>query len=413
MHKIIIVFIFIIGFRCEALTKKEYKGLELFGKVLNLIQTNYVEEIDQEKLIYAALEGMLRELDPHSQHYPPEAYDEMKQDTSGSFGGIGIEITTRNDELTIISPIADSPAHKAGIKPGDKIVSIGSHSTKELSIHECIEKLKGDIGTKITLSVKREGEENLLTFTLTRERVREKSIIMKDFGESIGYFRISQFQERTSADFKKYLAAFRKKHKKISGLIIDLRINPGGILNQAVEIVDLFMKKGEIVSIVMRDPEKRQVFKATGSGTYLNFPIVVLINDGTASASEIVAGALQDHNRAVIIGTKSFGKGTVQNVIDLEDGSGLKLTIANYYTPSGRTFQAVGIMPDIVVKYDASDVSIEEHMFEKNLKNHLKTKNLKPAKVKKISKELTELMKSDNQLKSAYSYLKTLIKIKK
>lgn len=405
-HHVLILLLF-TSFSLHALTKKEVKSYELFAKVLNIIKYDYVDKVDQDKLVGAAIKGMMLELDPHSQYYAPDAYKEMKQDTSGTFGGLGIEITTRNNELTVVSPIEGSPAFKAGIKPRDKIVKIEDAFTKDLTMYECVKRLKGKIGSRITIYVKREGEKDLIKFTLVRKRIREHSVKTKDFGEGILYFRISQFQERTASEFKKNFIKYYDPKKNLKGLIIDLRLNPGGVLNQAVEIVNMFVDKGKIVSMEMRKNKRITNFTATAPDSYLNFPIAVLVDEGSASASEIVAGAMQDHKRGVIVGTKTFGKGTVQNVIDLPDGSGIKLTIAKYYTPKGRSIQTVGVTPDIIVK-----LNLEEKGKDKKGQKLAEKKSKNTKEDKKPNSEIAEILERDNQLRSAYAYINSVAGIK-
>jgi carboxyl-terminal processing protease len=338
----------LVGGRFAANAQNTYEKLDLFSDILAQVQNTYVDEIDPEKLIYGAIDGMLETLDPHSSFLPPESYKEMQADTSGSFGGLGIEITVEDKVLTVISPIEDTPASRAGIQAGDKIFTIDGESTENLALGEAVKKMRGPRGSKVTIGVMREGFEMPKDFVLTREVIKIKSVRSRVIGEDLGYARISQFQERTGEELKKALTELEKK--QIKGLILDLRNNPGGLLDQAIEVGDLFIEDGLIVYTKGRVPNSRQEFRANKEGVKRDYPIVVLVNGGSASASEIVAGALQDHKRALVMGTTTFGKGSVQTIIPQRDGSALRLTTAKYYTPNGRSIQATGIAPDVVVE---------------------------------------------------------------
>lgn len=332
-----------------------YADLQNFAKVLNYVQQYYVEEVDTKKLIYGAIKGMLRELDPHTNFLPPEIYKDFESETSGEFGGLGIEISVQNGVLTIISPIEDTPAWEAGIQAGDKVIGVDGTSTKGLSLVEASQLMRGKKGSKTTLTIVREGEETPKDYAITRGNVKIKSVKYTDLEDGYLYVRLASFIENSSKDFEKALADTEKKYSEIKGLVIDLRRNPGGLLDQAVKISDLFIKEGDIVSTIGRDPKNKEVISATKKAKYTNFPIIVLMNEYSASASEILAGALQDNKRALVMGERSFGKGSVQSVVKLGDGSGLKLTIARYYTPSGRSIQAEGITPDI----ESQEIDVE------------------------------------------------------
>ena len=334
----------------SAMAKDRYQDLQIFAKVLNLVQQYYVEEVDSHKLIYGGIKGMLAELDPHTNFLMPEVYKEFENETSGEFGGIGIEITVQNDILTVISPIEDTPAWEAGILAGDKIVEINGESTKGFSLAEAAQRMRGKKGSKVRLGIFRDSFDKPKEFVVERGTVKVKSVKFTDLEDGYGYIRLTSFIENSAPDFEKYLGQMRAKGKDIKGLIIDLRRNPGGLLDQAVRISDLFLEKGVIVSTIGRNKREKETIYAKKEGTYSGFPIIVLINESSASASEIVAGALQDNKRALIMGQRSFGKGSVQSVVKLGDGSGLKLTVARYYTPSGRSIQAEGINPDVVVE---------------------------------------------------------------
>jgi len=330
--------------------KDRYTDLQLFTKVLNLVQQYYVEEVDTKKLVYGAIRGMLQELDPHTNFLPPDIYKEFESETSGEFGGLGIEITVQKGILTVISPIEDTPAHKAGVKSGDRIVTINGESTKGLSLAEAAQKMKGSKGSKIVLGIYREGLEKPIDIAVERGTVKIKSVKYTDLEDGYAYIRITSFIENTSRDFKKAVDEHMKKYKATRGMVLDLRKNPGGLLDQAIEMSDSFLDKGIIVSTMDRNKKEKLTVSAKAEDTLPKFPLVVLVDEYSASASEILAGALQDNKRALIMGQRSFGKGSVQSVVKLGDGSGLKLTVARYYTPSGKSIQAEGISPDVVVE---------------------------------------------------------------
>ena len=336
--------------------EERYEKLQLFAKVLNLVQQYYVENVDTNKLIYGGIKGMLRELDPHTNFLPPDIYKEFENETSGEFGGIGIEITVQGGVLTVISPIEDTPAWKAGIKAGDKIVEIDGHSTKGYSLVEAAQRMKGKTGKKIRLGIFREGLDKPKEYVIERATVKIKSVKYLNLGEGYAYVRITSFIENSASELAKVFKEHEKASKQTKGVIIDLRRNPGGLLDQAIQISDLFLEQGTIVSTMGRDQKEKEIVYAKKAGTLKNFPTVVLIDQYSASASEILAGALQDNKRALIMGQRSFGKGSVQSVVKLGDGSGLKLTVGRYYTPSGKSIQAYGIVPDIELEDFATNV---------------------------------------------------------
>lgn len=358
----------------KARSDEIYEKLKIFSEVLSIIQKNYVEETTAEDLIYGAINGMLRTLDPHSSFMLPDTYKELKVETKGSFGGIGIEITIRTGVLTIVSPIEDTPAFRAGLKAGDKIVKIEEEFTKDMTLFDAVKRMRGPTGTKVTISIMREGFIEPEDFTLTREIIRVKSVKPKLLEDNIAYIRISQFQERTGEEFKKALNTLEKDDPSLRGLVLDLRNNPGGLLDQAVRVCDVFIEQGLIVYTQGRNEMQQMKFSAHPNKNPHNYPIIVLVNAGSASGSEIVAGALQDHNRAVILGTPTFGKGSVQTIIPLDDGSGLRLTTARYYTPRGGSIQAKGIIPDVIVKervfHRKEDKKKFKFIKEKDLKGH-------------------------------------------
>lgn len=331
-----------------ALSNKTYERLKVFTDCLEIVKKNYVEDVKTEDLITGAIEGMLSSLDPYSAYLDPDMYSELKVETKGSFGGLGIEIAIKDGILTVISPIEDTPAYRAGIKAGDKIVKINEESTKGLNLMECVKRMRGPKGTHVTLTIFREGSTQTQEVSMVRDIIKIQSVKYKTLEKGYGYLRISQFQEKTSADAAKALEALQKENPEgMRGLILDLRNDPGGLLEEAVDVSDLFLDSGVIVSIKGRNEEEKTVFNAHKEGTMPPWPMVVLVNQGSASASEIVAGALQDYGRAVIMGSKTFGKGSVQTIIPLDDGSGIKLTTARYYTPKGRSIHEKGIQPDI------------------------------------------------------------------
>ncbi|MEE9911892.1 MAG: S41 family peptidase [Deltaproteobacteria bacterium] len=394
--------------------KNIYKEIKLFNEVLDMVQRNYVDNVDSTVLIQGAINGMIKSLDPHSAFMTAEVYKELEVETQGRFGGIGIEITILKDVLTVVSPIEDTPAFKAGVKTGDQIIKIDGKSTKDITILEAVKKLRGPKDTKVTITILRENMTQPRDIVLTRAIIEVKSVKAKTFDDRIGYIRIASFHERTAADLRKALAEVTEKTKPMKGLVLDLRNDPGGLLNQAIEVSDMFLKSGIIVSTRGRTKNMETKTMARENGGEISVPMVVLVNEGTASAAEIVAGALQDNGRALIVGTQTFGKASVQTVIPLEDGSALKLTTARYYTPSGRSIQAEGIKPDIVIKLtrpaDEKENHFEERLREKDLKGHIKPAKedgtqLDESKTESL-KEMTDLDK-DNQLKAAVDILKS------
>jgi len=391
----------------KARSDEIYEKLKIFSEVLSIIQKNYVEETKPEDLIYGAINGMLRTLDPHSSFMLPDIYKELQVETKGSFGGIGIEITIKKRVLTIVSPIEDTPAFRAGLKAGDKIVKIEEESTENMSLFDAVKKMRGPAGTKVTISIMREGFVEPEDFTLTREIIRIKSVKHRFLEENIGYLRISQFQERTEEEFNKALDTLEQDGKPLKGLILDLRNNPGGLLEQAVKVCDEFIEQGLIVYTQGRNEMQQMKFSAHPNKKLHNYPIIVLVNAGSASGSEIVAGALQDHNRAVILGTPTFGKGSVQTIIPLDDGAGLRLTTARYYTPRGSSIQAKGIKPDVIVKEKVPLRKEEKKELkfikEKDLKGHFEPEDL----TKEISVTEEEEEVEDIPLARAIQLLKS------
>jgi carboxyl-terminal processing protease len=351
-----------------------YESLEVFANIIHIVQQNYVEDVTTEDLIQGAIDGMMASLDPHSAYLTPDLYRELQVDTRGTFGGLGIEITVRDDTLTVITPLEDTPAFRAGIKPGDQIIKIDGEPTKGMSLMEAVKRMRGPKGEDVTLSVYREGSVELIDVAITREIIRVKSV--KDaelLEERYAYIRVVQFQEGTSRELASAIERLEKKApRQIEGVVIDLRHNPGGLLNEAVKVSDLFLDAGLIVYTEGRTDNQEQKFLAHNDGTEPDRPMVVLVDEGSASASEIVAGALQDHKRAVVVGTSTFGKGSVQTILPLDSDSALRLTTARYYTPSGRSIQATGIEPDVVVERVVQVVSVDSGAIkEKDLAGHM------------------------------------------
>ena len=396
------------GGRAGAVSNDDYEKLRLFTDIINIVKDNYTEEVETEELVHGAVRGMLRSLDPHSSFMTAEEYAEMQVDTRGSFGGLGIEIGLRDGMLTIISPIEDTPAFKAGLQAKDKIVKIEDQSTRDMTLSEAVKLMRGPRGTPVTIWIMRDGFDEPKAFKITRAIIKLKSVKFRLLEEGFGYVRLAQFQESTTKDLEKALKELGSREGKLKGLVLDLRNNPGGLLQQAISVSDVFLSKGVIVSTKGRSAGQDMEFLATGEGTHPDYPIIILVNGGSASASEIVAGALQDHKRAVILGVATFGKGSVQTIIQLSDGAAVKLTTSKYYTPSGKSIQARGIEPDIVVGKE-----VRGHIKEKDLAGHLVVENGdevekgdKATKVK-VKEGAASVDGEDVQLKRALDYLKS------
>ena len=400
----------------SAKDKGLYKDIKTFSEVLDMVRKNYVDEVDTSQLMQGAINGMIRSLDPHSSFMTPDLVKELEVETQGQFGGIGIEIMILKDILTIVSPVEDTPAFNAGLKSGDYILKIDGKSTKDITIMEAVKKLRGPKDTKVTVTILRENMTTPKDFTLTRAIIQVKSVKIKKIEDNIGYIRIAAFQERTADDLRKAMKEVVEKNNPMKGLILDLRNDPGGLLTQAIEVSDIFLKSGVIVSTRGRSKSMESTYMAKDDNNEISCPIVVLVNEGTASAAEIVAGALQDNGRALVVGSQTFGKASVQTVVPLEGGAALKLTTARYYTPKGRSIQAEGITPDITVPFiklseDANGVNVkEESIREKDLKGHIKPAKEDGTKVdeaqSKEAKGVSDL-DNDNQLKTAVDILKS------
>ncbi|HAD04427.1 MAG: peptidase S41 [Desulfuromonadales bacterium GWD2_61_12] len=412
-----------IGVRdLHAETDATYQELELFTDVLAIVRRSYVEEVPMKELMYGAIDGMLATLDPHTSFMPPELYKEMKIETKGEFAGLGIEVTTRDAIITVVTPIEDTPAFRVGMQAGDKILRIDDRFTRDLDIAEAVKLMRGEKGSTVTLTVMREGFEKPREFVLVREVIKVKSVKAKTLEDGFGYVRVTQFQERTAEDLDVALGKIAKENGTVvKGLVLDLRNNPGGLLDQAVRVSDLFLSSGLIVYTEGREEGSQMKFSAHQKGTEPSYPMVVLINGGSASAAEIVAGALQDQGRAVVLGTQSFGKGSVQTIIPLSDDSGLRLTTARYFTPKGTSIQARGIVPDIVVNpVEFKELEEPGHYREKDLRHHFEGEG-QPAERGRLAEpslpprkfNLEQADKSDYQLLRALDLLKGLELLKK
>jgi carboxyl-terminal processing protease len=339
-----------------------YEQLDLFGDIFERIRAQYVEEVDERKLIEAAINGMLTSLDPHSSYLPPEAYSDMRESTRGEFGGLGIEVTQQDGFVKVVSPIDGTPAAEAGIQSGDFITHVNGESLLGLTLDQAVDMMRGPVGSEITITLAREGSDEPFDVTITRETIKIAAVKPRT-EENTVILRVTTFSEQTYAGIEEGIKKSIEELggiDKVRGFVIDLRNNPGGLLTQAVAVSDAFLDKGEIVSTRGRNPEDSERFNAEPGDLAQGKPIVVLINGGSASASEIVTGALQDHHRAIVVGTKSFGKGSVQTIVPLKGDAAMRLTTARYYTPSGRSIQALGISPDIVVEQPKVDAAAKE-----------------------------------------------------
>lgn len=381
--------------------------LRTFTEVFDRIRTAYINEVDDATLFKYAINGMLNSLDPHSAYLEEDDFVDLQEHTTGKFGGLGIEISQEEGLILVVSPIDDTPAQKAGIQSGDLIVRIDNEAVLGLSLSQAVEKMRGPVGEDITLEIRRQGENDLLTFTLTRAEIKVTSVRHEMLNENIGYVRITQFQESTGQDLVKLLKQWQSE-QAVSGLVLDLRNNPGGVLDAAVEVSDAFIEQGLIVYTEGRNLDSKIQFHATADTPAATLPIVVLINAGSASASEIVAGALQDHQRAVILGTQSFGKGSVQSILPLTETSAVKLTTARYFTPNGRSIQAEGIKPDIWIEQSEVTPYKTRSFKEADLPGHLNNTDADKQSQNADSSSNEDLISKDFQLYEAYTLLRGL-----
>ncbi|MCF8091549.1 MAG: S41 family peptidase [Desulfotignum sp.] len=415
-----LVLVFFSGPQVSAESGKTYESLKLFVEVLEELEKNYVEQVDADTLIHNAIKGMVENLDPHSSFMPPQAFEDLQDDTKGEFSGIGIVITMKDGILTVVSPIEGTPAYEAGIYAGDVIVKIDGESTKGMALWEAVNRMRGPRHEAVEITIIRETEPAPLVFSLKRDLIPMTSVRSAVLKPGYGYLRVTNFRMNTQDELLSHLEDLEKDQNRLKGLVIDLRDNPGGLLDQAIKVSDVFLDQGTIVSIKGRDQKTTQAYEANPDKTDRRYPIVVLINGGSASASEIVAGALQDHSRALILGTASFGKGSVQTVRPLKDGYGLKYTIARYYTPSGRSIQATGIQPDIEVAHAILEKSknppsvFDRMVKEKDLQNSLMPENAdetgpedtdEKSSGQKRQRKQAEQLQQDAQVKRALDIL--------
>ena len=381
-----------------AVSSETYRQLNMFGDVFERVRAEYVEEVDDAELIEAAIQGMLNSLDPHSTFLNPKAYGEMQVHTRGEFGGLGIEVTMENGLVKVVSPIDDTPAYRAGMQSGDFIVGIDGDPVFGLTLAEAVERMRGPVNSEIVITVQRGGVEKPFDVAITRDVIRIRSVKYRAEGK-VAFIRVTSFNEQTDSGVEKAMGELRQEiGDSLQGVVIDLRNNPGGLLDQAVSVSDAFLEKGEIVSTRGRGSRGGQRFNARAGDIAEGLPVVVLINGGSASASEIVAGALQDHRRAIILGTRSFGKGSVQTVIPLPGEGAMRLTTARYYTPSGRSIQATGIEPDILV--DAGTIKITSDSArrrEKDLRGRLDSE-VQNSDSSEVEEEVAADLTDDDEL---------------
>lgn len=406
------------GSYVKAGTDEVYKNIEVFAEVLRQIEEHYVEPQESQELIYSAIKGMVERLDPHSAFMTKQEHSDLMIETKGSFSGVGIEITTRDTVITVVSPIEGTPAYKAGIKAGDRIIKIDDESTKGMTLPEAVKRIRGPKGSPIKLTISREGHDKPLDFKVTRDVIPLRSVRHHKLKPKIGYVRISNFQSKTEPDLISALNELEKE-EPLEGLILDLRNNPGGLLDQAIKVSDVFLDEGLIVSTKGRDPKQDMEIFAGKTGTSRIYPIVVMVNEGSASASEIVAGALQDNQRALVLGTKTFGKGSVQTILPLSDGSGLRLTTARYYTPGGRAIQLKGIIPDIELAFSPPKNEAERQhprfIREEDLKGHMENDETREGDAQgdasgegvDLDEQVEALLERDNQVRHALQLLQS------
>jgi carboxyl-terminal processing protease len=397
-----------------------YEPLKSFSQVMDLIEKTYVNDVQRQELVQGAIQGMLQSLDPHSGYLDQEEFKDMQAETSGEFSGVGIEITLQNGRLTVVSPVEDTPAFRAGLQSGDIILEIDGESTQDISIMDAVHKIRGPKGSEVELTVLHQGEAKPDRITLKRDVIPMQSVKIESMEPGYLYVRITNFNENTTKDLRQ---ALREHRPDLEGVVLDLRNNPGGLLDQAVSVADMFLGQGKIVYTQGKVRQAKMDFQASDQQSDIMVPIVVLINSGTASASEIVAGAIQDHKRGLILGVRSFGKGSVQTVIPLPDGAGIKLTTAKYYTPSGRSIQAEGITPDISLAYNPIEEEAERSVFrtirERDLARHLENGEDNEAQdqdqdqdAESENTRIERMLEKDNQLQMALQLVKRLPMIK-
>ncbi len=416
-RSLLVVFCFAIAFStglvCARTSESSHDALKRFSQVIDLVDTYYVRDASHSELIDGAIKGMLQELDPHSTFLTPEEYKEMQETTQGEFFGIGIEMSSENGQLIVVTPIEDTPAYKAGLLAGDQILAVDGMPTQDMTSQEAVSHIRGEKGTKVELLILHRGAQKPEIIEIVRDAIPLVSVKHEMLEEGYGWIRLTRFSEDTTDDLLDALKALKKKGP-LKGLILDLRNNPGGLLDQSVSVSDVFLQSGDIVSIRGRNSSIMRTFTAKSQSSDVTVPMVVLVNAGSASASEIVAGALRDHKRAVILGEPTFGKGSVQNVIPLGDGSALKLTIARYYTPKGISIQAEGIEPDIEIAFEPYDEESDDplkrftKMREKDLNHHLENKDEKGTKKVEMSDLAKDMLRKDNQLRMALQFVKRL-----
>ncbi|MDK2956405.1 MAG: carboxyl-terminal processing protease [Desulfovibrionales bacterium] len=401
-------------------TVSRFEPLKRFSRVLDIVESHYVQNITRKELITDAIKGMLQQLDPHSTYMTDDEFKDMQINTSGEFGGIGIEISMENGRLIVVSPIEDTPAYKAGLKAGDLILEVDGETTQDMTLMQAVKRIRGPKGSKVTLTILHEGEQQPAEVAITRGTIPIVSVKSQVLEDGYLYIRLTRFNENTTHDMREKLQDYAKKHQ-LKGVVLDLRNNPGGLLEQAVSVADTFISDGLIVYIQGRDADQRKDYPAKNDDADVKTPLVVLINPGSASASEIVAGALQDHNRALLIGERTFGKGSVQTLIPLADGSGIKLTTALYYTPNGRSIQAEGIEPDVKVPFMAPEPMDNKNprrfIRERNLTRHLKNANGDHENDAEDEEGenggAASMLEKDNQLRLGLELVKELPRMKK
>lgn len=391
----------------------DYDSLLRFSQVLDLVGQYYVRDVTEGELIDNALKGMLQNLDPHSDLMDVEEYSEMQQTTTGEFFGVGIEVTSENGQVLVVAPIEDTPGHAAGLRSGDLIIAIDGVDTQGLSLNDAVSRMRGPRGTAVELLVLQKGEQQPVSMSIMRDAIPVISVKSRELEPGFHWIRLTRFNSRTTSDLQEALLKAQASGP-IKGIILDLRNNPGGLLDQAITVSDLFLENGLIMSMRGRDPLAARTYQASKQSTDISAPMVILINGGTASSSEIVAGALRDHNRAVLLGERTFGKGSVQNVIPLPDGTGLKLTVALYYTPSGKSIQAEGLAPDVLVPYEPPREDTEIYWVrEQDLERHLELGQADQEQVltedeQAFLEETRTMLAEDNQLRMGLQFIKAM-----